>query len=68
MLTVNDARPMPMVFTPTQFRELIDQAKRVVRLPAGPSTVTLSAGPSSPAVPGVPSEIEIDFLDVTAVE
>lgn len=66
-LSVNGAPPTPIAFTPTQARELIDQSKVIVDLPAGSSTVTLATGPNSPKVPLVPSEIEVDYLDVTAV-
>jgi hypothetical protein len=36
-----------------------------VTLPAGSSTVTLSAGGVLPKVFGVPSVLEVDYLDVT---
>jgi hypothetical protein len=67
-VAVNDAPPLPIRFTPTQFRELIDQSALQIKLPAGASTITLSAGPNSPKGNLLPSLIEIDYLDVTAVD
>jgi hypothetical protein len=60
------AEAVPVRFTPTQFRELMDQAKLTVMLPAGISTITLSAGPDSPHVYAPLSLIEIDYLDISA--
>ena len=68
LVTVNDGAPVPIRFTPTQFRELIDQSGMRVKLPAGPSMIKLSAGPDSPKGSLLPSLIEIDYLDVTAAD
>ena len=66
LVAVNDGDAVPIRFTPTQFRELIDQSKLRVSLPSGKSTVTLFAGASSPKAPFLPSVVEIDYLDVVA--
>lgn len=66
LLAINGQAPQPIVFQPTQARELIGQTKLQVALPAGTSTITLSAGPDSPKGSLFPSLVEIDYLDVTA--
>ena len=68
LLGINGAAPQPVSFTPTQFRELIDQVKLSVDLPAGSSTIVLSKGPNSPQGYVPQSVIEIDYLDVTALD
>jgi len=68
LVSINDTPPVQIRFTPTQFRELIDQSELQVKLPAGASTITLSAGPNSPKGNLLPSLIEIDYLDVTAAD
>lgn len=68
LLAINGGEPRPILFTPTQFRELIDQAKLVVTLPAGQSVVRLSAGANAPKGNLAPSLIEIDYLDVTMID
>src|SRR4029079_2253504 len=60
MLNVNGTAPQPVTFTPTQFRELIDQVKLDVDLPAGASTIVLDKGPNSPQGYVPQSVIEID--------
>ena len=67
MLSVNGTAPQPVTFTPTQFRELIDQVKLDVDLPAGASTIVLDKGPNSPQGYVPQSVIEIDYLDLTAL-
>lgn len=67
MLNVNGTAPQPVTFTPTQFRELIDQVKLDVDLPAGASTIVLDKGPNSPQGYVPQSVIEIDYLDLTAL-
>ena len=67
LLSINGGAPQPVTFTPTQFRELIDQVKLDVDLPAGASTIVLSKGPNSPQGYVPQSVIEIDYLDVTAL-
>lgn len=68
LLSVNGGTAQPVTFTPTQFRELIDQVKLDVDLPAGASTIVLSKGPDSPQDYVPQSVIEIDYLDVTAMD
>ncbi len=68
LVAVNNGAPVPIRFTPTQFRELIDQSDMRVKLPAGASTITLSAAPNSPKGSLLPSLIEIDYIDVTAAD
>ena len=68
LVSVNGGEAVPLRFTPTQFRELIDQAKLQVTLPAGASVVALSAGANAPKGGLPPSLIEIDCLDVTALD
>jgi len=65
---VSGSAPVDLTFTPTQFRELIDQAKLTVDLPAGAVTIRLKAGPRSPHMFAPSSLIEIDYLDVTGLE
>lgn len=67
LLSINGGTPRPVTFTPTQFRELIDQTKLDVDLPAGTSSIVLSKGPNSPQGYVPQSVIEIDYLDVTAL-
>ena len=66
-LSINGRAPQPVTFTPTQFRELIDQVKLDVELTAGASTIVLSKGLNSPRGYVPQSVIEIDYLDITAL-
>lgn len=64
-VTVGDATPVNLDFTPTQFRELIDTVSATATLPAGRSHVVLQLDPqSTPKDPFAPSLLDVDFLDV----
>jgi hypothetical protein len=47
----------PVVYAPTQFREMIRQTTVVVELPAGTSTLTL-------AKQDQPGTLDLDYVDV----
>jgi hypothetical protein len=64
-LSINGVPAGEVSFPPTQARELMGLVHVPVTLPAGSSTVTLSAGGVLPKVFGVPSVLEVDYLDVT---
>jgi hypothetical protein len=64
LVSVNGDDAVPLSFTPTQFRELIDASAMDAVLPAGASTITLLAGPRSPKDALAGSMIEVDYLDV----
>jgi hypothetical protein len=65
-LSVNGAAAGNVSFPPTQARELMGLVHVPVTLPAGASTLTIASGGVLPKVFGVPSVLEVDYLDVTA--
>src|SRR5690606_35363680 len=54
---VNDGPWQPVVYPPTQFRDMIRQTTVTVELPAGTSTITLSKQDQ----PGI---VDLDYVDV----
>lgn len=67
-LSIDGVAAGTVVFPPTQARELMGLRHVAVTLPAGGSVVTLSSGGVLPKVFGVPSVLEVDYLEVTARE
>jgi len=67
LLRVNNGAWQPVVYAPTQFREMIRQVTVTVQLPAGTSTVTLAK--SNLDVPGEvqPGIVDLDYVDVELV-
>jgi hypothetical protein len=57
LLRVDDGPWQPVVYAPTQFREMIRQTTVVVTLPAGTSTLTL-------AKQDQPGTVDLDYVDV----
>jgi hypothetical protein len=57
LLRVNSGVWQPVVFEPTQFREMIRQTDRWVDLPAGTSTLTFTKA-------GQPGTVDLDYVDV----
>lgn len=65
-LTLDHKSVGTLQLLPTQGRELFGLAHTAIDLPAGPSTLTLSAGaPAAIAVAG-PSVLELDYIDLAA--
>ncbi|HEY8452761.1 MAG: LamG-like jellyroll fold domain-containing protein [Micromonosporaceae bacterium] len=57
VVRVNDGPWQPVVYPPTQFRDMIRQTTVTVELPAGTSTITLSKQDQ----PGI---VDLDYVDV----
>jgi hypothetical protein len=60
LLRVDDGPWQPVVYAPTQFREMIRQTTVVVDLPAGTSTLTF-------AKQDQPGTVDLDYVDVELV-
>ena len=66
-LSINGVSQGMVEFTPTQARELIDQVHVRAELPEGESRIVLTSGPVVEEFLIVPSVLELDYLDVSAV-